>query len=551
MNRKRGAIPRTKIEHISKLAVTTNISSYFLEGANISQVRERAPDEIQAGQFDVILSNHDDNFSEMKVGSLLADSDYHGDKIKVSRGFLLPDGTEEYDTQAVGFIDELTTDSVKSRVTLRCRDIMWRIMDQKIHARPTVEIPAADSGNTGDGLMSSVETKPFSTVNQDWTITCTTLGGDGVGLFSVVGSVSGNIGTATSGTEFSSGASGDGVKFTIHSGSTVWAEDDFFTFTTKQYPEWDDENAGKIIWSILTGYDWDSDTQQNFSDLVFDFDRTQSSANTDLDYDSFNSTITDLTNNAQFDIKGFVPYDQDAVEFIQGITLLFLGSLFTGNDGRIKLKALFPTFGSPSVTFKDSEKVSEVGYTRTVDEIINSVSVKYKQTDTWFFSDEQDVLDGFYGTTDSDSIIKYHELGTQFNVAWFAIGALHVVDFAGKLVGKFKEPPFQIGLKTGMDAITTEIADVVAVTDEKLGMEALECDVVTINKNFGSDPGSIDLVVRREIGLATFGIIGSSENEGDGKSPQKDTFGSATATDKLFAYFSDVTVTTSVDYRFS
>src|SRR4051812_38968621 len=335
MDKKRGITPRTKVEFISKAAATTDISDHYLEGANFEQVRERAPDEIQAGQMDIVCSNEDDLFSEYVVGSLLYGLDYHGAKIRISQGFLLPDGTLEYEPQGVVFIDELRTDPVESKVTFRCRDLLWKVMDQKLHARPEAEIPIPDAGNVGDGSLSGVGKLPFVTVNEDWTLTCTTPGTDGVAQFSVVGSVAGSIGPAISGTEFVSVA--HGLRFTINAGPTDWALGDKFTFSTKQHPEWDNVNAGKIVWSILTGYDWDTNVIEPWFDQVFNMDHTQSDANTDLDYEAFATAITAIQFIDVFNLKGYIPYDSSAVELLQSLIVMFLGSIYTGNDGRIKM----------------------------------------------------------------------------------------------------------------------------------------------------------------------------------------------------------------------
>src|SRR6267142_3735304 len=213
MARKRGSTPRTKIEFIDKSNITTDISAYFVSGANLEQIRERAPDQIQAGQFDIVLRNDDDKFSEFVPTSLLYGVDYHGARIRISEGFVLPDGTEEFEPQGVGFIDQLLTDPQSSQVTLRCRDLLWRIMDQKIHARPDAEVVVPGGSNVGDGNLSGLGKLPFVTVNETWTVTCTLGGADGVATFSVVGSISGSIGPATSGTEFVSTAKG--IRFTI------------------------------------------------------------------------------------------------------------------------------------------------------------------------------------------------------------------------------------------------------------------------------------------------------------------------------------------------
>jgi hypothetical protein len=110
MDQPQGTTPRTKIEFVDKAANVTDITAYYLSGANFEQVRQRAVTEIQAGQFDIVLSNQDDKFSEYVATSLLYNLDYHGARIRVSEGFLLPDGTLEYALQCVLYIDELATD---------------------------------------------------------------------------------------------------------------------------------------------------------------------------------------------------------------------------------------------------------------------------------------------------------------------------------------------------------------------------------------------------------------------------------------------------------
>lgn len=547
MDRKRGSIPVTKVEFITKADVTTDISSFYLEGANFEQIKERAPDEIQAGQFDIILSNHTGNFSEFKSGSLLFGTNYHGDRIKISQGFRLPDGTTEFETQGVGYIDQLTTDPTESRVTFRCRDLLWRVMDQKLHVRPSVESPVKASANIGNGLVTQISTKPFATINDSFTLTCTLGGGDGVATFSVVGVSAGSLGTATSGTEFTSSSAG--IKFTINVGSGIWVVGDIFTFSTKQYPQWDKINAGKIIWSILTGFNFDSDTVEPFSDLVFDFDRTQSSANTELDYDSFVTAISNITDVGVFDLKGFAGYDEDAVSFLQNITLQFLGSLFTGNDGRIKLKTFIPTFETTSTEFTDSKKITALNYTRTIDEVINSVSVAFKATDTFVFSDESNPIDGFFGDRDAASIAIFKELGLQFTLPWFTDSGLHAQDFAEKLIAKFSEPPLSIQFTTGLDALTTEIGDRLTLTDTKLALSEVIAEVSLISKNFDQRPHTIVLRGRRDAEIdQEFGFIGSEVDEGDGLSPQSDDFSTASTSDKGFAYFSKIGET-DPDYR--
>lgn len=539
MARKRGSTPRTKVEYIDKLGVTTDLSSYYKAGGQITQTRERAPDEIQAGSFDIIFLNDDDTFSEFLASSLLYNTKYHGARIRVSQGFLLPDGTEEYVTQTVGYIDQIIADPRISQVTFRCRDLLWRIMDQKIHSRPDLEVPVAGGSNVGDGDFAGLAKLPFVSVNQTWTITCNHAGADAVATFTVVGSISGSIGTATSGVEFVDATRG--IRFTLRRGTVDWAIGDVFTFGLKQSPEWSGLNAGKILWSILTGYKWDTNTQETFSGLVFDFDHTQSDANTDLDYESFATAISAIDAIGVFNLKGYAPYDTDAVEFMQSLIVLFLGSIFTGNDGRIKLTTYIPSLTASFVEFRDEDKVTLLGYQRSVDEVINYVSVDYKGSNVWPWSSDGLTLDGHYVLQDTASVAEYNQLAQTFEIPWYSPSGDHVQDFADKLVAKYADPPLNIDFTTGMDALLTQIGDRVKVTDSKYGFDALIGEIIQVTKQFDTNPTAIAIRVRQDSSSSTvFGSIGSEIDEGDGISPQSDDYATATTSDKSFAYFSKV-----------
>lgn len=538
MDRQQDPIPRTKVEFISTADVTTDITAYYINGANFEQIKERAPDEIQAGNFDIVLSNHDDYFSEFIATSLFYNAQYHGARIKVSQGFTLPDGTSEYEVQAVGYIDQLTTDPFISHVTLRCRDIIRKLLDQKLHQRPTTEVVDAAAANIGNGVCSTIETKPFKTKNENWTLTCTLGGADGVATFSVVGSVSGAVGTATSGTQFSTLTGAGGVKFTITAGGTGWAVGDIFTFSTKQYPEWSGVNAGKIIWAVLTGYNWDADTQEVWHAQVLSFDHTKSTANTALDYTAFASVISDLDTIGSFSLTGYAEYDASVVDFLQSLILLFLGSLFTAPDGRLSMNTYIPHFSGIAIrNFADSKQIKSLSYTRTEDEVINYVSVHYKKTNVWEFSDESIIYNGNYVNLNQDSIDKYDFLSEGFSSKWFSINGSHVQDFADKLVQKYADPPLNVEFSTGMDALLTKIGDPISVTDVKSGFSATFGEVAKITKNFDADPKDIAIRMRRDSDLnLTFCYLGSSANEGDGISPQALNYDSASATDLSFAY---------------
>ena len=547
MERKRGSQPKTKIEFIDKDDNVTDITRYYLSGANLEQVKERAPDEIQAGQFDVILANHDDTFSEYKPGSLLHELDYHGARIRILQGFTLPDGTDEYIVQGMGFIDQLITASDVSQVTFRCRDRLWRIMDSKIHMRPATEVPEADTGNTGNGFVTAVDTKPFATSDQNWTLTCTTGGPDNTAIFSVVGSIAGNIGNATSGQTFENAT--HGLRFTIRAGSINWFVGDKFTFRLRQHPQWQNVNAGKIIWSILTGHRWDTGSPENWADLVFDFDPTQTSANVDVDYYSFVKAIDDIDTIGVFDLTGYANYNTDTVQFLQDLLLLFLGSLYTGADGRIKMQVYVPIFGAITKTFTDNDKIMAMAYNRSIDEVVNSVNVEYVATPLWPFSSEAPVTDGIHVRKDDDSIDAFGEIGVGFKSFWYTESQLHVQDFADKLVSRYRKPPLNINFDTGMDALLMEIGEYIGITDVKYGLQAVVGEISLVRKMFDSRPAKISLMLRRDSAVEQqFGWIGSEVDEGDGESPQDDDYDTASVEDRRFAYFGNLT-DPEPDYR--
>jgi len=537
MESPQGSTPRTKVEFIDKSFNVTDISVYYLSGANFEQVRQRAVAEIQAGQFDIVFTNYDDTFSEYVATSMLYNVDYHGARIRVSEGFLLPDGTLEYEPQCVLFIDQLSTDPLTSKITFSCRDILGFIMDKKLHAHPAAEIPIDDPANVGNGIVTGMAKLPFVTVNETWTLTCTTPGADGVAQFSVAGSVSGSIGPAVSGTEFVSTA--HGLRFTIRGGGTNWSAGDKFTFSTKQHPEWSNVNAGKIIWSILTGYNWDTNVQENFSDLVFKFDPTQSDANTDLDYNAFATVIAVINAIGVFSIKGFIPYDTSAVTLLQNTIVMFLGSIYSGNDGRIKMTTYVPAFTPNFRTFSDTLKIMQLDYFRGIDEVINHVSVAYKGSDVWPWSNATLTLDGSFVDQDAASVASRGQYSQDFSIPWFSSSGDHVQDFTSKLITRYKDPPLEIEFLTGMDGLLTEMGDRVVINDVKSNFSGVIGEVTRIVKQFDQQPSSIMFRVRKDTTTNTiFGVIGSTDNEGDGLSPQSDNYDTASTPDRQFAYFS-------------
>lgn len=102
-------------------------------------------------------------------------------------------------------------------------------MNQTTFVDPSSTVPAADGGNTGNGTMST-PVPSSATLTENFTIVCTVPGGSGVGQFSVTGSVSGLLGTATSNAEFVD--ADQKVRFTLTAGGTPWAVSDEWTFST-------------------------------------------------------------------------------------------------------------------------------------------------------------------------------------------------------------------------------------------------------------------------------------------------------------------------------
>jgi hypothetical protein len=534
MEKKRDTTPFVLVEHIDLAGTVTNISSYYVSGGNVSREKERAPDEIQAGDFDIELLNHDNYFSEYIATSLFYGVQYHLSKIRISAGFILANGSTVTEKMCLGYIDEIEAQSDGSKVTLRCRDLIHRIIDEKLHLRPSEETPVAGGANVGDGTMSSLETKPFKVVNEDWTLTCTTPGADAVAVFSVVGSVSGDVGDATSGTEFSTGTGVGGIKFTITAGDTPWSLNDAFTFSTWQRPEWTQENPVKIIWSILTGYNYDTGVEEAWADSVLDLDSTRDDTNVDIDYASFVDAIDKITGTT---LTGYVDYNESAQDVLESLLLLFLGSLISDADGKIMVKTWSPSIEGVVRVFADSLKITELGYTRSINEVINYVRVAYKKTATWQFSGEDMVYDGWYVAKDTDSITKYGKLSEEYTTRWYMSGGTHAEDFAERLLDRYAEPPLVISFATGSDGLLSEIGDKIYITDEKYGFSLAGAEISKIAKNFDSSPLKVEISARRDTSMDTiYGYLGSRSDEGDGLSPQADTYAGASASDKLFCY---------------
>lgn len=92
--------------------------------------------------------------------------------------------------------------------------------------------PQAGTENTGGGSCSAIQVQDAYTLTENWTLTCTAEQAGG-GTFSVVGSISGNVGNATVGSEFKYPNDGTYMlKFTISDGDPDFVTDDTFAFST-------------------------------------------------------------------------------------------------------------------------------------------------------------------------------------------------------------------------------------------------------------------------------------------------------------------------------
>jgi len=91
----------------------------------------------------------------------------------------------------------------------------------------TAIVPNWATTITDKGLLDLLSVNPDATGAETWTLTCTTGGGVGVGIFSVTGSVSGAKAAATVGTAYDNGQ----IAFTILAGVTAFIAGDSMALT--------------------------------------------------------------------------------------------------------------------------------------------------------------------------------------------------------------------------------------------------------------------------------------------------------------------------------
>lgn len=546
MDQKINSKPLDKVEIELSAGIWTDITSYYIGGANFEQEKERAPDKISAGDVRFSFVNHDNKFTPTDTSSIFYNVDFQNKKIKFSEGFY----DLGYLTQAIMYIKDVAWDYDEQICYLHCQDIMQRLIDENLNIFPVALIPIPNTANTGNGTCSEIATLPFATVSENWTLTCTLGGADGVATFSVVGSVSGNIGTATSGTEFPPiPTSTDPIKFTISAGVTPWIIGDIFTFSTYLYPQWTTTNPAKIIWSILTGYDYDSAVQQNWSSRVFSLDNTKSDDNIDINYNTFVEAITNIDNN----LTGYIPYDKNAAECLEEIIIHFLGSLYTDNKGRISLSSYKPSFGASLLfrEFSDTKKIFALNTEQDTAQIINKTTIKCKRSASWAWSNVDEVLDDIYSNSNSTSISKYG-LRNPFDWDdnfWYSPSRASQEWFADRIIDKFSNPPNEIEFETGLDGIRQNLADKILFTDSRTNNSQKLMEVISISKDFEAKPKTMTLTVSETgtIGL-NWCFLGSGENEEDGLSPQNSNWDSASASDRQFCYLSTTGATSDPRY---
>jgi hypothetical protein len=516
-----------------------DITEYYLSGGSFAQEKERPPERLTAGDTTLVLSNRDGTFTEMSSSSFLYGVNYHNRKVSLEIGLEKAGGTIEYYKVGTMLVDHVDFASDNNQVVLHLYDAITRLLNMGINQTPSTLLPALGASNVGNGTITAIATRPFTTVTENWTLTCTTPGGSGTAKFSVVGSVSGNVGTATDGTQFLNATTG-GVRFTIQAGTVNWALTDVITFSTSQMMQWTASNPVKIMWSILTGYNWDTDVQDAWYSRSAQLDHTQSSSNADLDYAGWSNAV-DLA-DAYFTLTGFIPWDYNLADALEEINLLFLGAFPVDAKGRLSIKIFRPEMFTSPREFADDKKNRAFKYTRDTRDVINMVTISYRKTTNWPWSDDdQDAtLDGKYVATNQSSYTALLQWYTQeFKTRWYNAGADHVTYLATRIIDKYGRAPRKFTITTGIDGLEQQIGDIVSVTDTKLGFDQYEVEVMKKEGNYDRLP--IEVILTAE-DTGTFGVswafLGSSANEADGLSPQAAAFDSATATDKYFCYLS-------------
>lgn len=524
-----GSKPIDKIEIELSAGVWTDVTDNYMGGATFDQEKERAPDKISAGDTRYTFDNTDDKFTPRNASSIFYNVIYQGKKIRFSEGFY---GLGYY-PQSGMIIKNVKWNYNEQRCYIFCQELIQRVVDEDLNGYPSALIPIANAGNTGNGTITEIATKPLETVSENWTVTLT-----GAAAFGVVGSVSGAQAGGTVGTEYTSDS--DEIKFTITAGGVAFINGDSFTFTTYQYPEYTTENPVKIIWNLLTGYKYDTDVQSDWHDRVLELDHTKLVDNTDLNYTSFVNAITNVTTS----LTGYIPYDKSAAKALEEIIIHFLGSIYTDNKGRIAISSYRPSFGAVLIReFADTKQIFELNAEEDLAKILNKVTVLCKSSASFAWSNTNETTDDVYEASNSQSITDYG-IKNPFTWIdrWYSVGKQAQSWFADRLKDKFggvPNLPLEIKFQTGLDALRTNLADRRKFTDSRTSYSNKLLEIIKVEKDFESEYKTITLTGSN---VGTDGIrwafLGSSANEGDGISPQTANFDSATDTDKQFCYLS-------------
>lgn len=489
MEKKTGTKPVIRVQ-ITIESTTTDITSYLLNGVSFDSEKNKTPDKnsvLTAGDIMLTFSNYNDLFTEEDSSSIFYNKIYHGSKIDIDFGLKLEDGTIEYEHQAILEVIDVYCNSDDSTCYIVARDKIYKIVKFIANITSRNLVPKANNANIGNGYITEIQTKPFVMVNENWTLTCTVGGGSGVATFSVIGSVSGNIGTATSNTEFSNASSG-GIKFTIFAGGTNWNIGDILTFTTRKHPQWTNTNPIKIIWSLLTGYNYDTDTIEDWYDATPQLDHTQSTSNADINYTSFQTSISDL--GSDFNLSGYVKYNISLSTVLEEILLHFIGYIFSDGESKINIKIsnLLLTSLDTLREFSSSKKITTLKIDRNIDNIINSVTVKYKKTATWAWSGAAETTDGKYTAQNINSINQFGEKNYNLETHWLSIDEYAIKWASDMIISKFSDPYIDAEFNTGLDALKTLPGDIIKLTDTKLQLNNRLCEVYKLSKDFSSRP---------------------------------------------------------------
>jgi len=537
MDLKVGARPIIKVQ-ITTSGGTTDISAYLKNMGSFDIEKSRLGEQalVAAGDMMFVLSNHDDKFTERVATSVFYSTDYIGYAIDIDYGFRKDDGTTEYVDQAVFKVMEIYLSSDSSECYIIGRDNIEHLNKFTLSVPANAQVPTT-TGNTGNGYVTEIQTKPFGAVTENWTLTCTTLGGSGVGIFSVVGSVSGNIGSATSNTAFSTGSM---IQFTLYAGTTPWAVGDTFTFSTVKGIEFTATNPAKIIWALLTGYNYDADTTEDWLKKTPQLDSTQSAANTDIDFASFTTAVTNL--GATFNLTGYAATNTNCASMISDILIHFLGSIYADEIGKITLKTYAPTLGAacPRI-FSDSKKISSLKYLRSYESIVNSATAKYKKTASWAWSGEVETTDGTYTKTNAASIATYGEKTKSIDTYWLSVSNAAIQWAIDRIVDKYASPVLTLEFVTGSDGILLALGDIIQITDTKTLLSQQAMEVFNIGKDFTAKPTHIT-VGCDDTGTTgwNWGFCGSNiaETDHDWSVAASQSFDTATDLEKQYAYAS-------------